>query len=602
MVKPDGTKRKLTSRVTSLLHEKGFTVLSKREKNLSDDEIKTIYKNSFDRDYPLGGNDPRAKKHIEYMKAGTCTALLVRHRKISKPMLYEYGRQVRGDNWLPVYCSNNSIRYILRDTAYDNYNPQYSKDHFLINEVPDNVVHATLSDDEFSNAYKVFFNNLAFQVNYLPRNILELKSYSIDLILTATYSMSSSDKMQIKMHSGISHLQSYLSNFGYRVEIIAFAKETPVEAAKILINTNPRIIGFSTVASELRYVSDISQAIRKMAPDIMLTGGGPHFTLFPQDIMATNLDAICVGEGETALLNLLSGNTLDQTGNWVYRNNDLLLINDTYPFIEDIGTLPPANHVSWDKYPEQKEYMHRRILISRGCPYTCTYCSNQPLSKVSKGVYTRFRSPENIEAEIVQILENFPNVECLFFESEILHPKFADIEGILSVTRKYDSRVYFGTNLRIEVIEKEYLKALRKGGFHFVNIGLESGSEHIRKHVLNRHYKNEDVIRVFKVAKEAGIQINTYNLVGLPEETTVEFRKTIELNELCQPGEAQIAVFFPYPGTDLYYISLDRGYLENPFFHHYFCGKERRTPILNMPNFTQNEIMSCYHEFRRIFG
>jgi len=110
------------------------------------------------------------------------------------------------------------------------------------------------------------------------------------------------------------------------------------------------------------------------------------------------------------------------------------------------------------------------------------------------------------------------------------------------------------------------------------------------------------VVDIFQDAKEIGFALNTYNLVGLPNETPQMFQETIELNFKCQPKEAQLAVFFPYPGTELYYLCLDREYIKNPFFHHHFNGKERRTPDIKYAQFSELEILNCFEKFQKLFN
>lgn len=602
MIKPDGFKRNLESPIIEMLRRFGFSVLCRKEKILSKDEIKRIYQTTFERDYPEGVNDPRANKHINSLQSAPCIGFLVRHKTLTRPNLYEYSKKIRGESWLPIKCSIDSIRYQLRNFDFDNYQPIYSEDRFLLNQVPENVIHASLTDEELENIYHVFFKDFFPETDFLPHQYVLPEKKIAHLVLVVTFSMSSSDKMNVKMHCGVSHLQAYLSSQGFNVTIKAFGKETPDEVVEELLALSPDIIGFSTVASELPYISTISRILKIKAPGILQVGGGAHFSIFPQDILATNIDAVCVGEGEYPLRELLSGKTFKASKNWVYRDGSTLVMNETTPFISDISSLPIPNHTLWNEHDEQRQYPHRRILISRGCPYACTYCSNRPLSQVAKGIYTRFRTPESIESEIVHVLENFQNTEVIFLESEILHPKFSDVDGILKVTSKYKNRLRFGTNLRIEVVNKDFLYSLQTNGFDFAYIGLESGSEHIRKNILNRNYSNQDVIDVFTAAKQTNFKLSTYNLVGLPDETRSEFLQTVTLNKICQPYEAQIAIFFPYPGTELYYMSLDKGYIKNPFFHHYFNGKERRSPILEMPDFPVEEITNSYCEFRSTFG
>jgi radical SAM superfamily enzyme YgiQ (UPF0313 family)/nucleoside diphosphate kinase len=601
VIKPDGVKRNLESKIEQMLHNSDFIFMKKIIKKLTREEAKKLYSTSFRRDYPLGENDIRAEKHIEYIISGKYIAYLVRHKNIQKPKLFEYCKKIRGENWLPILCNENSIRFVLRDKKYDSYKPIF-ENGFLLNEVLQNVIHTCLSDIELENAFSIFFNELVLQYKYIDfiQNNNYIKIYKYDLLLIATFSCSSSEKMRIKMHNSLSHLKSFLENNGFSIKILAFADESPKQASKKIIEYNAKIVGFSSVASELRYISEISMEIRNQTSNIMLIGGGPHFTLAPQDILVTNLDAVCVGEGEIPLKMLLNGVDISKIQSWVYRKNDKLIYNKPFNFI-DLNNLPSSIHTDWNEYIPQTKFISRRILISRGCPFKCSYCCNYSISKICKGKYVRFRTGLSVEEEIKHIIKEFPWVEDIFLESEIFHYKLGEIDEILKITKKYSNKIYFGTNLRIGVFDKLFLLKLQKNGFKYANIGLESGNENIRKKILNRNYSNQDILDIFNEAKKINFILNTYNLVGLPFENPKLFNETIDLNLRCQPQNAQLSVFFPYPGTDLYYYCLEKGFLKNPFFYQHFKGIERRTPILKMPQFHEDEIIQCYNYFKNIF-
>jgi len=103
--------------------------------------------------------------------------------------------------------------------------------------------------------------------------------------------------------------------------------------------------------------------IREQSGSALLVGGGPHLTLYPQDILATNLDAVCVGEGELPLKLLLQGKDIKDIQGWVYRDADGgLVYNKPFDFI-DLANLPIANHLDWNEYETQKGYFARRILF-----------------------------------------------------------------------------------------------------------------------------------------------------------------------------------------------------------------------------------------------
>jgi len=602
ILKPDAHKRDLVNEIINKLRGFGFSVLAKKTRKLSSEEVKNIYKKTFERDYDLGANDPRAEKAIRYMTSGLCVGLLLHHKEKRGSNLFSFSRRVKGTSWIPDKCEPNSIRYKLRDISFDDYCPEFN-DGYLKGAFPENLLHSVDNELEQIKFFDLFFQDLVNNIAYVPPLLITNVNKKIDVLFCVTYSNSSSEKMRIKMHSGVTHLCSFINENSFRAIIRGYANESIESIVDEIDSISPKYIAFSPVASEFGFIRKISSMLRNKNPNIIQIGGGPHFTIFPQDLISSNLDAICIGEGEQPLLSLLSGNIFYNTPGWVYRKGGKLLTSSCKnTFIENINELPIADHRLWNNYKDQLSYPHRRILASRGCPYNCTYCSNFSISSSSSGKYVRFRSPENIEKELLFILRYYPNVECIFFESEIFHPKLGLDKEIFSVTKKYKDKLYFGTNLRIGVFDEQYLSILRDSGFTFAYVGIESGNEEIRKKVLNRNYSNEETIKIFNDAKKIDFKLNSYNLIGLPEETPEKFEDTIELNEQCQPNEAQLSIFFPYPGSELYYSCLDKGYLNNPYFHYEFVGYERKKTILNMPEFREKEIMRSYSKFRSIFG
>lgn len=601
MLKPDAIKRNLEERIRKELIDLDFSIISENKKILSSDEVKLLYQESFRRDFPKGENDDRAKIFIDYYLNSPVLALNVVHRYIKKPELFNFAKQVRGDNWIPSKSNKNSIRYKFRDLSQDNLIPKF-EDGYLKGPIPGNILHTTLNDTELKNAYSIFFNEP--RLTTLNSNKININSNNLtnDITFVITYNNSSSDKFSIKMHNGVSHLISYLKNIGFNVDLKAYSGLRINDIVNELKQLNTRAVGFSTVSSEFSYTSQISNLLKQNRPDLLQIGGGVHFSLIPEDITYTSIDLVVRGEGEIPLKMILNGDKYENIPGLVYKKNNQLIINKTRPWNSENNLKEIANHKIWDQFIDQQQYNHKRILISRGCPFTCSYCSNKELSKVSSGRYTRFRSIDSIELEIELILDQYPNVDTIFLETESLIPSLTNIEEIFKVTNKYKDKIKFGTNIRIGSFKYDFLEKLTKNGIIFANLGLESGNEELRKKILKRNYSNNEVKEIFNLAKKKGLKLHTYNLIGIPFETPEKFNDTINLNLECNPESAQLYIFQPYPGTELYHISINANFLKDPKYYYTFSEKERKVSVLELPTFTKEEIYNKYNEFRSIFG
>ena len=155
----------------------------------------------------------------------------------------------------------------------------------------------------------------------------------------------------------------------------------------------------------------------------------------------------------------------------------------------------------------------------------------------------------------------------------------------------------FGTNYRIGITALDFLDELRDANFVRLNIGIESGNEWIRRHVLNRRYTNEQIIETYRRARALGMDTKAYNLIGLPHETPEMFEDTIRINQLARPNHTMLNIFYPYPGTALDEVCDELGLKPagdvGPV-------RERTQSILNLPDFPKEKIMAYFNNWKKL--
>jgi radical SAM superfamily enzyme YgiQ (UPF0313 family) len=154
-------------------------------------------------------------------------------------------------------------------------------------------------------------------------------------------------------------------------------------------------------------------------------------------------------------------------------------------------------------------------------------------------------------------------------------------------------RLPFHVMIRPEMAQKGKLTLLKEAGCKLVRIGVESGNEEFRRTVLNRHVSNRDIIEAFEEADKLGLKTSAFNMVGLPGETPGLIRETIALNKRIRPNHIDVSVFYPFPGTELYKVCQERGYLTGEERTSCFANKS----VLQMPSISTKEIASYYRMF-----
>jgi len=405
---------------------------------------------------------------------------------------------------------------------------------------------------------------------------------------------------------GISYISSLLKGHGHNTKLIVLSgtlsrrnKETIETSLK---EFSPKLICFTAVATEYPLIACIARYIKNNYRDIFLLIGGPHASLNPQEVILDSFDALCIGEGEYPTLELVwkleKSEVPSGIANLWIKNGSEIEKKPTRPFLRDLDSLPFPDRQMWRDWIRQPQSVHS-VLLGRGCPFQCTYCSNSALSKLAPGTYVRFRSPDNVVEEIHEILREFQTTREIYLEVETIaaNRRWAlDLCSKLeSLNKKLSQPLSFGVNLRVtsNADMAELFAAFERSNFRLVNIGLESGSERVRHDILKRDYSNQDIINVVKLAKKHGLEVVLYNMMGFPGETLADFKETVKLNRICLPDGSNTSIFFPYPGTDLHSLCMEQGLLSGVLD----MEMERRKAVLDLPGFSRKQIQSSYTWF-----
>ncbi len=403
-------------------------------------------------------------------------------------------------------------------------------------------------------------------------------------------------EIQERVQFGISYISALLKRNGHRTALAVVtpgdyrALDSKVEAFR------PGLVCFTSVYSEYRIICGAAEHLRRRHPGIPTALGGPHASLMPEKCMGDGwFDVVCVGEGEYPTLELAAqleeGRRPSGIPNLLIRSDGEVETNPTRPFLDDLDALPFPDREIWEEWVAQPAY-RPSVLVGRGCPFDCTYCCNHALRRLAPGRYVRYRSPGNIVEEIEDFVARYPEAVQFYLEVETfgqdLGWAFDLCEALRDMNRRLKRPLEFGSNLRVtpRTDFEPLFEAFAGANFRFINIGIESGSERIRREVLKRNYSNRDILRTVEAARSHGLEVGTYNLIGLPGETRRDFRETIRLNRECQPDWFLLAAFFPYPGSDLHRTAVEQGLLEGlPD-----ADLERRKPVLRLPGFSKRQI------------
>ena len=398
---------------------------------------------------------------------------------------------------------------------------------------------------------------------------------------------------------GIAVLSAFLKQHGHQTGLhYMYPEYRPRKMVRKIEDFKPKLIGFSSTTPQFKYIKKILHDV-PLEKDIFTICGGPHVTMERGSLESiSRLDAICRGEGEYALLELVEAleNERDITKikNLCIKKNGRIYQNPSRRFVENLDDLPFADR---ELFPYQSiinsDFGISLFMFTRGCPYNCSYCSNDALRKIQEGKYVRFRSIDSCIQEIREVIDNY-KVKSIYINDDIftLNKKF-----VFEFCEEYRTQIKlpFDINARVETITREMCKKLRNAGCQRVNIGIESGNPYIRDEVLNRKMSNEQIINAFCIARQAGLKTKSFNMVGVPHETPQRFQDTVKLNAEIKPDSVILSIFDPYPGTKLGVECRKKGWIDSKRMGEEFIP--RTDTILNLPGFPRDEILRCYRKF-----
>jgi len=363
-------------------------------------------------------------------------------------------------------------------------------------------------------------------------------------------------------------ISAVLKQAGHECEIlIEPAEKNLIRAVE---KEKPDIVGFSAMTGNYNWFLEKAKEIKEKL-GLTIIFGGPHATYFPEIINDKNVDVVCMGEAEYAVLELLdkleTKKDITKIKNlWVKKDNEIYK-NELRPLIQDLNSLPfPDRSLYYKRYDFLKNQNSREFILMRGCPYHCSFCYNHSLQKMyfQKGSYVRYKTVEMAIKELLDVKNKWGLGSVMLFD-EVM---FLDKKWLFSFLKEYEKQINvpFACEARANLIDAEISKNLKRAGCICVRMGVESGSNRIRNEILKKNLSDEQIEKAAYLIKKEGILLETYNMVGLPRETLDDAFLTLSLNKKIAADYAWCSIYQPHPKTDLAKLAIADGILDEEFW------------------------------------
>lgn len=363
---------------------------------------------------------------------------------------------------------------------------------------------------------------------------------------------------------GMAYIASVLEQDGKKIAILDCTAERLFGMKNIeerlRVYRKPSFIGITATTPLINNGLKIAQACRQIIPEAKIIFGGVHVSVMPDEILShPAVDFVVKDEGEITTRELVNGVSLDNILGLSWKVNGKIIHNRQRPLIENLDEIPPpAYHLLPMKRYRPAIGSYKRlpamsIFATRGCPARCTFCHRTFYGKV------RARSATNILKEIKILKRDYGIKEIAFYDDT-----FTAFKNIVKefcervVTEKID--ISWSCFTRVDYIDSEILKYLKKAGCHLVLFGVESADEQILKNI-NKKVALHQVEWAVKECRKLGIETRASFMIGNPGETEETIKKTIEFAIKLDPDEIQFNITTAYPGTELFSWAKSNGLL-----------------------------------------
>ena len=400
---------------------------------------------------------------------------------------------------------------------------------------------------------------------------------------------------------GIGYLGAVCEKAGYDVNVIDCQAERLDFAAfrKRIAQTDADVVGLTSTTLTYKSALENIRIAKEELPECTTVLGGCHATFWDKNALneCPSLDIIVRREGEITFVELLGklgkNASLKDVLGITYREKDGRLVrNEDRPFIENLDDLPfPAHHL----LPLKDFHIVGKTIFplttSRGCVYWCDFCTAVRMF----GQRYRMRSPKNVVDEMEHIYNKYGQDQFTFYDDAFTVDQQRVIE-ICDEIKRRKLAVHWDCETRVDMVNRELLKKMKDAGCLAVWFGVESGSERVLEK-MHKKIKLDQTRLAFKTARELGLMTVASVVLGFPGETEQTAWETINFVKNLDPDDIGFYIATPYPGTPMYDLVKEKGWLKITDFNKY----DTATPTFETPYLSAEKLQEMRYKANQQF-
>lgn len=360
----------------------------------------------------------------------------------------------------------------------------------------------------------------------------------------------------------------------------------------------PQVIGLSAIfLSDEDWAFYCAKIIKSMESRLTVLIGGSLAAIETNKVLACkNIDYAVLGEGELVFKNFLdylpNKARLFGVKGLAFKDGHKIIVNEREEMIPELDSipLPDFNLIPLKSYPQ--DILNRiYIFTGRGCPSNCTFCSSFKLW----GRKVRRHSVKRILKEVKRLKEDYGILEFDFWDENFtinnvwlgeFCEKLQRENWRSGITLKWGCPA----GLMVKTLTPDSLRLMHKVGCTEFRLAVESGSARVAREVLNKPIDYKKVLLLRDTVRDFGGALTSNFMLGMPGETLLEIKETINFIKQLDCDWNIIAIYTPIPGTELYEMAKKVGSIDG------YASKVRSVATFSTKEFSQEDLKKIQYD------
>lgn len=320
---------------------------------------------------------------------------------------------------------------------------------------------------------------------------------------------------------------------------------------------NPDVVCFGGLSSEIDYSLNLAKKVRKLIKAKIIFGG-VHVTNFSKEILSKDyIDFIFKAESEIPFAEFIDklekgGSDCLKVSNLGYKKDGKMFFNEVKLYDFNKINLPNWNLIELKKY--LKTFINKRspcapIFTSRGCPFSCTFCSSYSMN----GRGFREKNLDTVIKELKYLKQRFGIREFHIWDENFTLKKERAIDFCDRLIKEKLDLIWNCPNgIRIDTLDDELLKKMKQAGCYAMSLPIEFGTQRMLD-IVNKGTNLKKMLEIVPLVEKNGIKATCFFIIGHPEEKEADIKETIRLSKTLKISRAYFSIYKILPGSADYF-------------------------------------------------